>query len=52
MVIQFNFVHVTEPDNLVAVSVSVILTKWRTRLRRKMNDRDIVRLERLCNKNR
>ena len=32
------------PDNLFTVAASIILTTWRTRLRRKMNERDIVSL--------
>lgn len=37
-------IHVAGPDNLVAVSVSYILAKWRSRLKRKMNERDTVSL--------
>jgi ABC-type transport system involved in Fe-S cluster assembly fused permease/ATPase subunit len=39
-----SILFICRPDNLVTVSASIVLTKYRTRLRRKMNERDIVSL--------
>ena len=33
----------TQPAHAILVAASVILTQYRTRLRRQMNDRDVVR---------